>query len=72
MWVELTDGRILGIPPRMVTRLLGATPEQRDQVEISRLSLHGEALDENISIAGLIAGRDDITQRSESAAWPRS
>lgn len=68
MWVELTDGRTMGIPLAWFPRLLGATPEQRDQVEISRLGLHWEALDEDIFIAGLIAGRGDVTRHSESAA----
>ncbi len=68
MWVELTDGRTLGIPLAWFPRLLGATPDQREQVEISRLGLHWDELDEDISIAGLIAGRGDVTQHSESAA----
>lgn len=68
MWVDLTDGRTLGVPLAWFPRLLGATPEQRDQVEISHLGLHWDALDEDISIAGLIAGRGDLTQHSESAA----
>jgi Protein of unknown function (DUF2442) len=41
---------------------------ERNQVEISRLGLHWEAIDEDISIAGLIAGRGDVTQTPESAA----
>lgn len=68
MWVELTDGRTLGVPLAWFPRLLRATPDQREQVEIGRLGLHWEALDEDISIAGLIAGRGDITQAPESAA----
>lgn len=62
MWVELTDGRTLGVPLAWFPRLLRATPDQRNQFEISRLGLHWEALDEDISIAGLIAGRGDVTQ----------
>ena len=68
MWVELTDGRTLGVPLAWFPRLLRATPAEREQVEISRLGLHWEALDEDISIASLIAGRGDITQAPESAA----
>jgi hypothetical protein len=37
--------------------LLRATPAEREQVELSRVGLHWEALDEEISIAGLLAGR---------------
>ena len=29
MWVELSDGRTLGVPPALFPRLLRATPEQR-------------------------------------------
>ena len=65
MWVELTDGRTLGVPLAWFPRLLRATPTERERVELSRVGLHWEALDEDISIAGLLAGHGDITdQRS--------
>ncbi|MGY8705274.1 DUF2442 domain-containing protein [Bradyrhizobium sp. 18BD] len=68
MWVELSDGRTLGIPLAWFLRLLHATPDERSQVELSRVGLHWEALDEDISIAGLIAGRGDVTRSTEHAA----
>jgi hypothetical protein len=68
MWVELTDGRTLGVPLAWFPRLLHATPEQREQVELSRVGLHWEELDEDISIAGLLAGRGDLTRRTGQAA----
>ncbi len=68
MWVDLTDGRTLGVPLAWFPRLLNATPAQRERVEISRTGLHWEELDEDISIAGLIAGRGDATTHSEHAA----
>jgi hypothetical protein len=49
-------------------RLLRTTPAERQQVELSRLGLHWEAIDEDISIAGLLAGRGDITHSPEHAA----
>jgi hypothetical protein len=61
MWVDLTDGRTLGVPLAWFPRLLGATPAEREQVELSRVGLHWEAVDEDISIAGLLAGRPDDT-----------
>jgi hypothetical protein len=67
MWVELTDGRTLGVPLAWFPRLLHATPAEREQVEISRVGLHWEALDEDISIAGLLAGRGDVTKSTERA-----
>jgi hypothetical protein len=60
MWVELTDGRTLGVPLAWFPRLLRATPAEREQVELSRVGLHWEALDEDISISGLLAGRGDM------------
>jgi Protein of unknown function (DUF2442) len=68
MWVELDDGRTLGIPLAWYPRLLHGTPEQRNQVMISPSGLHWEALDEDISIAGLIAGRRDMTRMGKVAA----
>jgi hypothetical protein len=56
MWVDLTDGRTLGVPLAWFPRLLNATPAQRAKIEMSRTGLHWEELDEDISIAGLIAG----------------
>jgi len=58
-WVELEDGRTLGVPLAWFPRLLHATPQQRDAVELSRVGLHWEELDEDISIEGLLAGRGD-------------
>ena len=67
MWVDLSDGRILGVPLAWFPRLLNASPEARARVEISRIGLHWEDLDEDISITGLLAGRGDVTRKSEHA-----
>ena len=67
MWVELSDGRTLGVPLAWFPRLLHGSAEQRDQVSISSRGLHWEELDEDISIDGLLAGRGDQTH-SRSAA----
>jgi hypothetical protein len=68
MWVELTDGRTLGVPLAWFPRLLHATPAQRDRVELSRVGLHWEDIDEDISVAGLLAGQGDMTRRPDRAA----
>ncbi|HEV2816649.1 MAG TPA: DUF2442 domain-containing protein [Allosphingosinicella sp.] len=68
MWVELNDGRTLGIPLVWFPRLLHGTPEQRADVSISASGLHWEELDEDISIAGLLAGRGDMTRARTKAA----
>ena len=67
MWVDLTDGRTIGVPLAWFPRLFKATAEQRERVEFSRLGLHWEALDEDISVAGLLAGHGDLTRKAEPA-----
>jgi Protein of unknown function (DUF2442) len=68
MWVELSDGRTHGVPLTWFPRLLRATTAEREQVELSRVRLHWEALDEDISIEGLLAGRGDVTRSTEHVA----
>ncbi|HEY0441896.1 MAG TPA: DUF2442 domain-containing protein [Xanthobacteraceae bacterium] len=68
MWVDLSDGRTLGVPLAWFPRLLRATPAERNKVELSRVGLHWEEIDEDISVAGLLAGRGDLTQRTTEAA----
>lgn len=68
MWVELDDGRVLGVPLVWFPRLLHATPAQRENYELSRRGLHWDELDEDISVDGLLAGRGDQTHRPPQAA----
>jgi hypothetical protein len=67
-WVDLADGRTIGVPLAWFPRLLRATPEQRAKVELSRSGLHWEEIDEDISVAGLLAGRGDRTHPGREAA----
>jgi Protein of unknown function (DUF2442) len=59
MWVDLTDGRTLGVPLAWFPRLWRSTPAECQEVELSRVGLHWEAIDEDISVAGLLAARRD-------------
>lgn len=68
MWVDLSDGRTLGVPLAWFPRLRNASPEQRQAFEISAFGIHWEALDEDISIAGLLAGRGDQTVSRKEVA----
>jgi hypothetical protein len=61
-WVDLSDGRTLGVPLSWFPRLCRATPEQRERVEIEQSGLHLPALDEDIILDGLLAGRRDRTR----------
>ena len=68
MWVDLSDGRVIAVPLAWFPRLLHATPVQREQVAFSAQGLHWEALDEDISVAGLLAGVGDQTRQSSMSA----
>lgn len=63
LWVSLSDGRTIAAPLAWFPRLLDAAPEQRERVELSQGGLHWEALDEDISVAGLLAGQPDLSRR---------
>jgi hypothetical protein len=68
MWVDLSDDRTLGVPPAWFPRLLQGSAEQREEVRISTRGLHWDALDEDISGAGLSAGLGDQSQRGSTFA----
>lgn len=60
MHVSLTDGRCISVPIICFRLLRAATPEQRTKYEIGGggISLHWPELDEDLSVAGLMAGAD--------------
>ncbi len=70
MWVDLADGRTIGVPLAWFPRLLHATAEQRQAWRIGGggRGLHWDEIDEDISVAGLLEGRGDLTRRSPTAA----
>ncbi len=70
MWVELSDGRALGVPLAWFPRLLRATASQRQNYRISVTGngLHWDEIDEDISVAGLLEGRGDQTHPRSNAA----
>jgi hypothetical protein len=66
MWVDLADGRQLGVPLVYFPRLLNASPAEREKYSISGggTGLHWDELDEDISVSGLLMGVGDRTQRN--------
>lgn len=58
MQVTLTDGRVIGVPIAWFPVLQSATEEERLNVSIGGggYGLHWPDLDEDLSIAGLLAG----------------
>ncbi len=61
MWVDLTDGRRLGIPLIYFQRLLNASEKQRTSFIISGggTGLHWDEIDEDISVDNLLLGIHD-------------
>ena len=67
-WVDLPDGRVIAAPLAWFPRPLHATPEQRQRVEISVKGLHWDELDEDISVAGLLAGVGNVSRSTSVVA----
>ena len=68
MWVDLNDGRTLGVPLAWFPKLLAATPEQLCRYELSARGIHWDELDEDLSVDGLLANRQgDIARRRRAA-----
>jgi hypothetical protein len=59
VFLELTDGRIVRFPASRFRRLRDATTEQLKEVtlELNGYALRWEALDEDITVPGVVAGR---------------
>ncbi|HEX4029123.1 MAG TPA: DUF2442 domain-containing protein [Terracidiphilus sp.] len=68
MWIELSNGHVLGVPLAWFPRLRDSTPEQRERVRITSRGLHWDALDEDISIASLLAGFGDQSTKDKRFA----
>jgi len=67
-WVQLADGRTLGVPLAWFPRLLNASSHQLLAYRISPRGFHWDAFDEDISIEGLLRGIPDMTHRFQRAA----
>lgn len=59
IYIELTDGRIIGFPADRFKILSKATDEQLKKVELrlNGFALRWESLDEDITVPGIVAGR---------------
>ena len=66
VFVELTDGRIVGFPADRFRLLRGATDDQLKGVELrlNGYALRWEALDEDITVPGIVAGRFELAPES--------
>ncbi len=64
LWIDLADGRQLGVPLAYFPRLLRATPTQRKRFTISGggTGLHWDEIDEDVSVRALLLGIADRTK----------
>ena len=66
--VELSDRRTIRVPLEWFPRLLHATPDQRQNYDLSQRRIHWEAIDEDICVDGLLAGHGGLMHSLKAAA----
>jgi hypothetical protein len=69
--VELRDGRTVSVPLEWYPRLAHGTPRERQQWELigPGLGIQWPALDEDISVDGLLQGRPSGESKASFARW---
>src|SRR3954454_19358695 len=69
--VELTDGRTIAAPVAWYPRLAHATAEERGTWRLigGERGIHWPALDEDISVANLLAGQPSAESQSSFKRW---
>ena len=69
--VELADGRTIAVPLAWYPRLAHGTAEERSSWRLiaSGRGIHWPALDEDISVANLLAGQPSAESQSSFKKW---
>ncbi len=69
--VELSDGRTITAPLAWFPRLMQATAKERRQWRLigGGQGIHWPAVDEDISVEGLLAGRPSAESQTSFAKW---
>lgn len=69
--VELSDGRTISVPLDWYPRLVHATPEERNRWQLigGGQGIHWPALDEDLSVEGLLAGRPSGESQRSFKRW---
>lgn len=72
--VDLVDGRTVSVPLAWYPRLARATPSERGDWRVVGRGegIHWSALDEDISVDGLLAGRGSGESQASLEKWLRS
>ncbi len=70
--VELVDGRVITVPLTWYPRLWYSTPEERSEFEVigDGAYIHRPALDEDLSVAGILTGRHSGENAPSLKRWP--
>lgn len=71
--VDLSDGRSISVPLAWFPRLVHASVEERRRWRLigGGHGIHWEALDEDIGVEGLLAGRPSGESQASFAKWLR-
>ena len=69
--VDLSDGRTISVPVAWFPRLIHATSEERNNWRLigKGQGIHWEAIDEDISVEGLLAGKPSGESQASLKKW---
>ena len=69
--VELSDGRLVAVPLTWFPRLLHGSPAERQQWRLTGRGegIHWDALDEDISVESLLAGKRSGESQQSLKVW---
>ncbi len=69
--VHLREGRSISVPLAWYPRLWYGTPEEREQFDIigDGMFIHWPQLDEDLSVAGILAGRRSAESQQSLKRW---
>jgi len=67
--VDLEDGRTISVPLEWFPRLVHGTAAERARVEVGAFGIHWPDLDEDVSVAGLLAGRGSGESPASLKKW---
>lgn len=69
--VDLSDGRTISVPIGWFPRLVHASPEERTRWRFisNGQGIHWEDIDEDISVAGLLAGKPSGESQTSLKRW---
>ena len=69
--VEMSDGRTISVPLAWFPRLVHATPAERSTWRLIGASqgIHWEAIDEDVSVTGLLAGKPSGESQASFKKW---